>query len=324
LLALAARAGWGLEELESPSPSKWEQELQTELSDVDVAFLKEVALFCKEENLRAPEGDVSPLTQRLHSGLPDGHVLVISASEADAKNPLVAWAKSQGRLIDLKVSQRLKDLDLNAVAADFLAPFGKKLGRGVEAVLKDRIGGNLRLLQSELEKLAAYADKDTIEKADVELLVGRARDEEFMELSDALQKRDLAMTLRYVDDALGSGGHPLMLLGAVASIVRGLLESHERMRQLAPKGAPRSFDEFKSKIFPRIEAEAEANGGRVPHPYAAFIQMQAASRFQRGELREALRHCAEADLQLKSGGGRLVVERLAWTLCGAAPPLAAA
>jgi DNA polymerase-3 subunit delta len=302
----------------------WQEELQIELSDVDLAFLKEVAQFCRDEGIRAPEGDVTPLIQRIEQGLPPSHALVISASEVDAKNPLVSLARKKGELTERKVAQKLRDLDLSTVAADFLAPFKKRLGRGVEAALKDRIGGNLRLLQSELEKLATYTEKETVELADVELLVGRARDEEFMELSDALQKRDLKLTLRYVDDALGAGGHPLMLLGAVASIVRGLLESHERMRAFSPQGPPRSFDDFRSRLFPKIEEEAQASGSRVPHPYAAFLQMQAAGRFKRGELLAALRQCAEADLQLKSGGGRLVIERLAWTLCGAAsaPPAA--
>ena len=324
ILAIAGKAGWGPEQLDpsngSPGIEDWREQLQIELADADVTFLKEVAQFCRDEGVRAPEGDLSPLLQRFEAGLPRGHSLVINASELDAKNSLVALAKKLGGYVEHKVASRLRDLDLNEVAADFLAPFEKRLGRGVEAALKDRIGGNLRLLQSELEKLASYVPGKTIELADVELLVSRSREEEYTELSDALQKRDLKAALRYVEDAMGAGGHALMLLGAIASIVRGLIESWERTAELAPRGAPKSFDEFKARIFPKIEAEVEAKGGRVPHPYAAFIQMQAAGRFRRPELLAALRQCAEGDVLLKSSGsGRLIIERLLWTICANSP-----
>src|SRR4051794_11983806 len=91
LLALASRAGWGPSELAAPSREAWQSELNVELADVDVAFLKEVAAFCRDENLTAPEGDVTPLLDVLGKNLPKGQMLVVAASEVDGKNPLVKW-----------------------------------------------------------------------------------------------------------------------------------------------------------------------------------------------------------------------------------------
>jgi DNA polymerase-3 subunit delta len=43
--------------------------------------------------------------------------------------------------------------------------------------------------------------------------------------------------------------------------------------------------------------------------------MSASARYGRNELRKAWKACAEADLSLKSSGnGRLVLDRLLWTL----------
>ena len=54
----------------------------------------------------------------------------------------------------------------------------------------------------------------------------------------------------------------------------------------------------------------------MPHPYAAFLSMQAAARYERRELLRALVACAEADVELKSSAsGKLVIERLLWTVC---------
>ena len=71
-------------------------------------------------------------------------------------------------------------------------------------------------------------------------------------------------------------------------------------------------------MFPQIEAEAKAAKIRIPHPYAAFMGMQAAANYGRKVLLAGLESCAESDLALKFGGDELVLERLVWTLCGRA------
>lgn len=322
LLALAARAGWTASQLDpsrpgAPSVDAWKEELNVDLAEADLQFLKEVALFCQEERISAPEGDVAPLVELFGKGVPPGHALVIVASDLDSKNPLVTFANKQGVVIERKVAAKLKDLDVGALSAEVLRPLQKRLSKGAENALKDRVGGNMRLLQSELEKLALYANTPVIEQEDVELLVAREREEEFLELTDALQKRDLKAALRYVDDAVGQGSHPLQLLGSIASQVRGLLENHERMRALTGGQAPRNYNDFQARVFPKIEQEAKASRSRVPHPYAAFMQMQAAANFGRAQLIRALVACADADEQLKSAaGGKLTLERLLWTVCG--------
>lgn len=322
LLALASRAGWGVSQLDpssegAPSAEDWREELNVELGDADISFLSEVAAFCREENITAPEGDATPLIDLFEKGAPKGHVLLLAATDVDAKNPLVKLADKVGQVIERKVASSVKKLDVKELVAEVLGPLGKKLGAGAEEALKDRVGGNMRLLQSELEKLAAYADGNVIRAEDVKLLVYRAREEEFLELSDALQKRDLRAALAYANDAMGQGTHALQLLGAVASIVRTLVENRERLERLGPQVARMNMRDYQSRVFPEIEREAKAQGRRVPHPYASFMAMQAAARYKRVELLDALVACADADLQLKSSGsGRLVLEGLLFKVCG--------
>jgi DNA polymerase III subunit delta len=321
LLALVARAGWGREALEPGSPGAptvedWQEELEVRLAVADVDFLSEVADFVREEGLAAPEADASALLSLLEGGLPPGHALVVAATEVDARSPLLRLARERGALLERKLATRLRDLDLSEVAREFLEPFQKRLGPGAEELLRERVGGNMRLLQSELEKLALHAAGSRIERSDVELLVAHTRDEEYLELADALQKADLAGALRYVDDALANGAAPLLLLGAIASVLRGLVEAQERLAHLGRGVPPRSFEDFKARLFPAIEREAKAAKARVPHPYAAFVATLSAARYGRTRLRAALLACAEADLALKSSGaGQLVLERLLWTVC---------
>jgi DNA polymerase-3 subunit delta len=323
VLGIAARAGWGPADLDptasgTPRPDDWERELGITLADVDVQFLKEVAQFCAAENLGAASSDDAALLEWLAGKPAKGQVLVIAATDLEAKNAFVKLVKDKGRALEFKVAGKLKDLDLGQFAVETLAPYKKKMGPGALDLLKDRVGGNFRLLQSELAKLALYSDKDTITQKDVDLLVGHAREDEYFELSDAIQKRNFDGASKYVADAVSQGIHPLQLLGSVASIVRTMLSSFERMNRLSGGKPPRNYNDFQARLWPKIEAEAKANKTKVPHPYAAFMGMQAAGGYGRQELLRGLVACAEADLALKLGGEELVLERLLWTLCGKA------
>jgi DNA polymerase-3 subunit delta len=323
VLSLAARAGWGVAELDpsaegSPKPDDWERELGVQLADADVSFLHEVAEFCRAENVSAPSGDDTQLYDWLGGAPAKGQVLVIAATAVEAKSPFVTLVKDRGVYLEFKVASRLKDLDLGQFATETLKPYGKKLGAGALDGLKERIGGNFRLLQSELVKLALYSEGNTITLKDVELLVGQAREEEFFALSDAIQKRDLGAALKFIAEAQAQGSHPLMLLASVTGIVRRMVMAYEQMRRLTAGKPPRTYSDFQARLWPAIEAEAKAAKTKPPHPYATFMGMQAAINFGRQELLRALVACAEADLALKLGGDALVLERLVWTLCGKA------
>lgn len=323
VLSLAARAGWGPGDLDpsgdgAPKPDDWDRELGVQLADVDVSFLQEVAAFCRDEGITAPSGDDTQLNDWLGGKPAKGQVLVIAATALEAKSPFVKLVKDKGALLEFKVASKLKDLDLTEFVAETLAPYSKKLGAGALEKLKERIGGNFRLLQSELVKLALYSQTNTITVKDVELLVGQAREDEFFALSDAVQKRNLDAALKYVEEAVAQGAHPLMLLGSVAGIVRRMLAAYEQMQELSGGKPPRNYNDFQARVWPSIEAKAKATKTKAPHPYASFMGMQAAVNFGRQELLRGLVSCAEADLALKLGGDELVLERLLWTLCGKA------
>ncbi len=323
VLGIAARAGWSVADLDpsasgSPRPDDWERELGVVLAEVDVQFLKEVQAFCSAEGISAPSGDDTVLNTWLEKKPAKGQVLVIATTELETKSAFVKLVKSRGALLEFKVASKLDKLDLNEFIAETLSPHKKKLGPGAMEALRDRVGGNFRLLASELEKLALHSTNPTITVKDVELLVGHSREEEWFELSDAVQKRNLEAAKGYLEDALAQGAAPLAVQGSMTSIVRNLLMAYERMVQLSGGKPPRNYNDFQARLFPKIEAEAKAAGTKVPHPYAAFMGMQSATLWGRQDLLRALVACAEADLALKLGGGALVLERLVWTLCGKA------
>jgi DNA polymerase-3 subunit delta len=315
-LALFGKAGWGPEQLLAPDTAAVSRELELELAEADVGFLKEIGLFCKAEGMAAPEGDTGALERLLEKGLPKDHHLVIEAVHLDSRIALAKLCAKVGVLVERKVERELRKLDIHDAAVEALKSFGKKLEPAAEKLLKDLCGGNMRLLVSELEKLATYVgDKPSIGAADVELLVRRAREDEFRELSDALGARDLKAALRYVNTALDQDEPALKVHGAVASILRRMLEDRSRWEALG-FNAHTSQRELESRGIPALQEEVDQKGGRMPHPYVVWLGFQSCMRFEVRELVQAMLAVAQADLSLKSGGsGRLVLESLALKIC---------
>ncbi|HEY3446970.1 MAG TPA: DNA polymerase III subunit delta [Myxococcales bacterium] len=315
-LALFGRAGWGPDQLLAPDTGAISRELEIELADSDVAFLKEIGTFCKAENLTAPEGDTGALERLLEKGAPKDHHLVIEAVHLDSRSTLAKLCIKVGTLVDRKVERELRKLDIHETVVDSLASFKKKLEPAAEKLLKDLCGGNMRLLQSELEKLALYVgEAGTIREADVEAIVRRAREDEFRELSDALGSRDLKATLRYVGTALDQGEAALKIHGAIASIVRRMLEDRVRWSALGFSARTGKGD-FDRRGIPELEKEAQERGSKVPHPYVAWLGFQSCMRFEPRELVDVMLAVAQADVSLKSGGtGKLVLESLALKVC---------
>ncbi len=315
-LAFFARAGWGVSELLQPDASSIARELELELAEADLLFLREIGAFCQQENLTSPEGDTGALEKLLQKGLPENHYLIIETSQLDTRSSFAKLCAKAGVIIDRKVEKELRKLDIRQISAQVLAPFQKRLDPGAERLLKDMCGGNMRLLQSELEKLAIFVgEKPTIFAAEVELLVRRVREEEFRELADALGNRNLKNALRYVQGALSQDESPLKIHGAIASIMRKYLEDRERWGKLGFTSRT-SQKELESKGIKYLAEEMAQRGAKMPHPYVVWLGFQACMRFELFELVRIMLAIAQADLSLKSGqNSRLVLESLIIQIC---------
>lgn len=319
-LAFFARAGWGVNELLQPDASAIASELELELAEADLLFLRQVGAFCQQENLTSPEGDTGALEKLLQKGLPENHYLIIEAPQFDARSSFAKLCAKTGVVVDRKVEKELRKLDIRQISAQVLAPFKKRLDAGAEKLLKDMCGGNMRLLQNELEKLAIFVgEKPIISVAEVELLVRRVREEEFRELADALGNRNLKNALRYVQGALSQDEPPLKIHGAIASIMRKMLEDRERWGKLGftPRTSQKELEAKGMKFLAEeIAQQGTKRGAKMPHPYVVWLGFQACMRFELFELIRIMLAIAQADLSLKSGQNpRLILESLVLQIC---------
>jgi DNA polymerase III subunit delta len=101
--------------------------------------------------------------------------------------------------------------------------YGKKLQATAGALLVELVGTSLGLLDSELAKLSSYVgDKDSIELADVDALVGRSRAANVFKIMDAVGDAKPAAALGILGELFEEGEAPLAILGALGSQLRKL------------------------------------------------------------------------------------------------------
>lgn len=134
-------------------------------------------------------------------------------------------------------------------------------------------------LDSELDKLVAYASGREVNTADVELLVQDEEQSDIFRFLDAISARDGETAYAVMRGVLGRGESPLVVVAHLARQMRTLIAAKENER-LTPE---------------------ELGQLLGVHPYPAKKAMQQAGRFTMAELRRDFLAVAETDVAIKTG-----------------------
>ena len=159
--------------------------------------------------------------------IPETTVLVLNESKKiPARNPVLKAVNKLGDRGEVTLFQtpQLKRGELAGWVAKRAREMGIRLDRGVAEDLATFIGPNLRLINSELEKLALYAGDRTITKKDVAVICPYAREASIFDMVDALGNRRTAVAFRLLAQMRNQGAHPLYLLTMIVRQYRILLQ----------------------------------------------------------------------------------------------------
>jgi DNA polymerase-3 subunit delta len=180
---------------------------------------------------------------------------------------------------------------------------GKRISHAAAQDLVELVGRDLRRLDTEAGKLAAYAGEAAeVSAADVSQAVAAGAASSVFELTDAVGERDTRLALQLLRRLLQSGESPLGIHAMLTRHVRALVSA----RALAARG-----------MVP--EAMAPEMGIA---PWLARAAARQASRYEAAELASALAGLADAEEQMKtsSADAGLVLERWIVTTAGAVKP----
>lgn len=217
--------------------------------------------------------------------LPKGHPILKLAEKHEAGHVYEFGGPVRGELADWIFNRvESKGATIQRSAADALAV---------------AIGDDLRLLDSEIEKLVIYVGEErAITTADVELLVPYAGAANVFAMVDAIGRRDGRTALRMLHKLLDDNAAPLYLLSMIVRQFRILIQ----VKELSAEGLAAST------IAKRVGL----------HSFVAEKAQRQAMNFSLGQLETIYARLLETDLAIKTGRMEdvLALDTLVAALCG--------
>jgi len=101
------------------------------------------------------------------------------------------------------------------------ALYGKGIGRDAAELLIAKVGSDLQKLHMAIEKLASYSgERQTIEKDDVEALVGKSLEETVFDMTKAMMSGQASRSLSILSGLLRESVRPENIIGAMGAEVK--------------------------------------------------------------------------------------------------------
>ncbi|MGA2481857.1 MAG: DNA polymerase III subunit delta [Candidatus Acidiferrales bacterium] len=268
------------------------------LCSTQVVFLEEVDAL---ESL--PEKEREKAAEHLASYLEDPAaftVLVLEAARLDQRMKLAKLLLEETLSVDVGLSDdpgSRRDTAV-AMAKSMAKELGARFEQGAAEELVELVNGELTLLKTEIDKLAAHAlPSGAISQEAVGTLVISSKKYTVWQLADMMATQQSRRAIEFLAALIREGEEPVALVGALAWMVRKLIEAAE----LAPS-----------------TTGWQAARALAMRPEAAEAAVRNAHRIPRARLLDGLRALCEADNRLKSANPnpRAVLEFLVCRLAG--------
>lgn len=155
--------------------------------------------------------------------VPESTVLVVLVDELlEAGHPLLKAAQTRGQA---RAFTAPKGPQLDAWMTRRAQALGTRLAPEAARLLASLAGADLRVLASEIEKLATYVGRGgQIGAAEVRLLTPATQQARVFDLTDALARRDRPRALALLHELLAAGESPLGIVALTAHQTRSLMQ----------------------------------------------------------------------------------------------------
>ena len=254
-----------------------------------VVWLKDCSFLGTDRIAKAQpvlEG-IEELTELLKGGLPNGVFLVISATSVDERRGFYKTCEKQGEVIYFKPPKE-RSAEERAQIVQFIDAKLRAASKSLDEEARERfvelVGGDLRQLESELDKLITYVGvRKSIGSADVEVITSTARSSPVWDLTDAFAEHNLAKALVVLENLLNRGEKAMGLLFALVNKTRSLLILRDLLDRKIVQLHPGSGTQISARASHELPAERAFNP-LLQHPYAVLKNLQCATRHSTAEL----------------------------------------
>jgi DNA polymerase III delta subunit len=176
------------------------------------------------ERVRRGAEGADALAAALAGKSPDTRVCIVVHQRVAPQHPVLTTVRSAGRVVE---HARLKGRELRAAIEALIAERGARLPRGGVDHLLQVSGGDLGIVESELAKLAAYAEGRALGIDQLRELVAGSEHVQSWDVVDRLLTAPHGRGPAAVESLLADGMSPQLLLSQVAAQLREMLQAQE-------------------------------------------------------------------------------------------------
>jgi DNA polymerase-3 subunit delta len=213
------------------------------------------------------------------AGVPESTDLVFVEGRLSNANPLLATIRPQ---VTVRTFPPPNPGELRQWIRGRATAEGIEIEPGAVDALADAIGGDLRVIAAEIQKLSLYRAGQAVRQEDVEEMVSYAKEANIFAAVDAVIEGRPGVAIGLVHRLLQSGRSPGQLLSMVARQVRLLILAKDLKARRVP------------------HAEQGRRLGLAGYPLRKIMEQE--PRFSGQRLAEIHRKLLEADLSIKSTG----------------------
>jgi len=282
----------------------------------DAAFLTHKAIM-KSDRIK---GLLGSLAEDIKKGLAPDQFLIISGPGIDKRSALYKAVSARGEMEEYEMPER--DYQARPIVLKRTVDWFRQEGYSIDPdacdAFVDKVGFNMRMIASEVEKLILYKGDDKhVRLEDVKAVTSSAADAVYWDFTDAVAKRDLSGAILLFRQLLFQKENPIRLVISLENLFQNLLEFREYMDagwlrlegdRVSWSSAPES-DEYFSEM---------ANDPRKMHWYRASKLASQAQAYSAQSLSARKRLTVETHERMLSGGAishELMVESLLARLC---------
>lgn len=206
-------------------------------------------------------------------------------------NPLLG---ALAALVKIRYFPRLGYNELGPWIERYAAAAGASVSPAAVKLMARFVGNDLRVMASEIDKLALYAGGRRIEEADVRAVVSYAREANVFAMVDAILESRTGAAQQMLQQLLREGETPSQLLFRLVNQVRTIFQ----IREMRERGVARG--------------EVQARLG-LASDYVLRKAWDQADKYSPRRIREVYHRLLEADIAIKTGkyDGELAIDILA-------------
>ena len=152
--------------------------------------------------------------------IPETTELVFREGDLSSRNPMITALKNVAEVIFFQGLRHQEVIRWIIKRADYL---NARIDRPAASLLAESIGGDLRILNAELEKLSLYKHGETIGRQDVSDFVPYVQEQSIFRVVDAAIEGDTGQSLKMAALLIKAGSSPSMIIRMIERQVRLLL-----------------------------------------------------------------------------------------------------